>query len=78
MESDKKKESGGIFDTLIIEEIGDHIVHLRLNRPRQGNAMNVKMVYEIPEAMVYLSKRENLRCVMITGNGKHFSSGVDL
>lgn len=40
--------------------------------------MNVKMVYEIAEAMKLLSKNTNLRCVMLTGNGKHFSAGIDL
>jgi len=40
--------------------------------------MNVKMVYEIPAAMKYLSQCPDLRCVMMTGNGKHFSSGIDL
>lgn len=42
------------FETLEIEYIGKHIAHVKLNRPRVGNAMNVKMVYELPEAMKHL------------------------
>lgn len=39
------------FETLQVEYIGEHIAHVKLNRPKQGNAMNVKMVHELPAMM---------------------------
>jgi len=76
--SDTTSATTTTFETLEIEYIGAHIAHIKLNRPKLGNAMNVKMVYEIPAVMKFLSQRADLRCVMMTGNGKHFSAGVDL
>ncbi|KAL4440782.1 hypothetical protein ABPG74_013763 [Tetrahymena malaccensis] len=66
------------FETLEIQYIENHIAHVKLNRQKVGNAMNVKMIHELPEAMKMLQKKEDLRCVILTGNGKHFSTGVDL
>jgi enoyl-CoA hydratase/carnithine racemase len=36
------------------------------------------MFDEFPLMAQEISKLEDIRCVVITGNGKHFSSGLDL
>ncbi|EGR29431.1 hypothetical protein IMG5_155810 [Ichthyophthirius multifiliis] len=67
-----------MFQTLQLEYVNPHIAHIKLNRPNKRNAMNLKMIEEIPQIIQELNNNSNLRCIIITGNGKHFSSGIDL
>ena len=66
------------MNTLQLNYLNPHICHLKLNRPSQNNAFNVEMIFEIPKAIHLLKQNQDLRCIIITGSGKHFSSGIDL
>ncbi|KAL4449864.1 hypothetical protein ABPG74_008237 [Tetrahymena malaccensis] len=66
------------YETLSGNWVSPHIFHIQLNRPDRMNAFNPKMFEEIPQAFEFLSKQDELRVVVLTGNGKHFSSGLDL
>lgn len=61
--------------TLTIERKGE-ILLVRLNRPEKRNAMNDQMVLEIEQ--VFSNIPEGVKCVVIYGEGKHFSAGLDL
>lgn len=50
---------------------------LYLSRPEVLNAMNTTMFTELGKALEELSD-ENTRCLVITGEGRAFSSGLDL
>jgi 2-(1,2-epoxy-1,2-dihydrophenyl)acetyl-CoA isomerase len=61
----------------ILFEIKDSIGRITLNRPDKYNAFNRGMALEMQEALDKCKNAE-VRCVLITGNGKAFSSGQDL
>ncbi len=54
------------------------IAHLTLNRPEQANAFSAQMMDEITRHATALSTMTDIRTVIISGAGKHFSAGADL
>lgn len=65
-------------DTLIETEIADGVAHLRFNRPRQLNAFNNELMTETIAAVAALNGDENVRVIVVSGNGRAFSAGFDL
>lgn len=65
------------FETLSIELKGG-VAWLRLNRPDKANAMNLKMWEEIPRAAAWLDEQKSVRVVVLAGNGRHFTAGIDM
>ena len=65
----------GQLSLLKVERDGP-IVHLRLNRPDKRNAMSEAMVRELQTAFVNLPS--DARVAVISGEGAHFSAGLDL
>lgn len=56
----------------------DHIAHMRLNRPEKANSMIPAFWTEFPEAITEISDRGDARVIVISAEGKHFSSGMDI
>ncbi len=65
------------FETLDVT-IDGHIATVTLNRPEKLNAMNGAMFREIGEAFRWLDAETNARAIVLAGNGKHFTAGLDL
>ncbi|MFC3050380.1 crotonase/enoyl-CoA hydratase family protein [Kordiimonas pumila] len=65
------------FETLAVSLEGN-IAHVALNRPEQLNAMNGDMFREIGEAFRALDAIPSVRAVVLSGNGKLFTAGLDL
>ncbi|WP_268796615.1 crotonase/enoyl-CoA hydratase family protein [Pseudomonas huanghezhanensis] len=59
-------------------ELTDHIAHVQINRPDKANAMNAPFWHEIMEIFEWADGTEDVRVVVLSGVGKHFSSGIDL
>ena len=55
-----------------------NIAIIELNRPRQLNSLNRKMVNEIVVAMEEFDRDENVRVIVLTGKGRSFSAGADI
>jgi len=51
---------------------------IRLNRPDKRNALNASLVTALKEALREAREVENVRVVVLTGNGTAFSAGADL
>jgi methylglutaconyl-CoA hydratase len=49
-----------------------------LDRPNVHNAFNDELVRQITEAFTDLGRREDVRVVVLAGNGKSFCAGADL
>jgi len=64
-------------DFIIEEKLTDYIVFFRINRPDVYNALNFEMLELLSSKLDALVKAD-VRCLVITGMGKSFSSGVDL
>lgn len=65
------------MQTLIFERQG-HVGWLRLNRPERHNAMTIELWTELAELGDELVDDDSLRALVVIGNGKSFSSGIDL
>lgn len=51
---------------------------ITLNRPEALNALNSRMVTELVDALNGFEKDEAVRCVLITGSERAFSTGADI
>lgn len=65
------------YETLEVS-IKDHIAHVAMNRPEKLNAMNGTFFSEIGKAFKALDADPDVRAVVLSGNGKHFTAGLDL
>lgn len=64
---------------IIIEEQHEPFIALiRLNRPKDLNALNLQLMQELSEALQQLDKNENVRAIIITGNEQAFAAGADI
>lgn len=52
------------------------VAHVRLNRPTKRNALSDPMVKQLHSCFVNLP--ENVRAVVLSGDGEHFCAGLDL
>ena len=59
-------------------EISDGIAWIKLNRPEVYNAFNRSMALQMHACLTEAATAEEVRAVVITGNGKAFSAGQDL
>jgi len=66
------------FDTILYELKTDNVLVITLNRPQVLNAFNKQMKKEIREAIESAEADESVRCILLTGTGKSFSTGNDM
>ena len=59
-------------------EVANAIAHIRLNRPEKANSMIPSFWTELPAAVNTLSREASARVLIISAEGKHFSSGMDI
>ena len=59
-------------------ELSNNIAHVQINRPEKINAMSAAFWSEIVEIFQWVDETDAVRVVVISGAGKHFSSGIDL
>jgi hypothetical protein len=62
----------------ILYETADNVATITLNRPDSLNAFNDQMIGETTDAFKQAGRDKAVRCVVITGSGRGFSSGQDL
>ncbi|WP_417319397.1 2-(1,2-epoxy-1,2-dihydrophenyl)acetyl-CoA isomerase PaaG [Emcibacter sp.] len=65
------------FETIEFE-INDGLAVLTLNRPDALNSFNKQMHEEIQQALDILTDAGDVRCFLLTGNGRGFCAGQDL
>jgi enoyl-CoA hydratase len=53
------------------------ITHVSLNRPAQANALDVAMGEELDAALKLAIREPEVRVIVLSGEGKHFSAGGD-
>lgn len=62
----------------ILFQVQDGVAVITLNRPDKLNAFNDLMIAETTDAFRQCGRNREVRCVVLTGNGRAFSSGQDL
>lgn len=69
------------------EELSQHVVRttlngrvltVALNRPQVHNALNPRLISELTRLFGEIGKSEDVRVVILTGNGRSFCAGADL
>ncbi len=61
---------------LITKESGYALI--QFNRPDVLNALNIKLMTELVDALEELDKETEVRCIILTGNEKAFAAGADI
>jgi hypothetical protein len=59
-------------------EVKDHIATITLNRPDQLNSFNGQMAQELRAVWDVTDRDDDVRCVIVTGEGRAFCAGADL
>ncbi|GAB1478404.1 enoyl-CoA hydratase [Paracoccaceae bacterium] len=65
------------YETLIVE-IEDYTCLIRLNRPEAMNALNLRLMRELAEAVTAADRNDKVRCIVLTGSDKAFAAGADV
>jgi len=58
--------------------VADGVATLTLNRPDTLNSFNDEMHAEVRDALEKVKTDDNVRCLLLTGNGRGFCAGQDL
>ncbi|KAK9108553.1 hypothetical protein Syun_024564 [Stephania yunnanensis] len=54
------------------------VFHLRLNNPSHRNALSHDFFAEFPKALSSLDQNPNVRAIVLSANGIHFCSGIEV
>jgi enoyl-CoA hydratase/carnithine racemase len=65
------------FETLVFQRYG-HVALITLNRPEAMNAFTGLMGEEWSEAYEYCNEDDEIRAVVVTGEGRAFCAGADM
>ncbi|MCB1451399.1 MAG: enoyl-CoA hydratase/isomerase family protein, partial [Nitratireductor sp.] len=58
--------------------INGAVAHIAMNRPDKANGMTPDFWADLPRLVRELETDMSVRVVLISGNGKHFTGGMDL
>jgi 2-(1,2-epoxy-1,2-dihydrophenyl)acetyl-CoA isomerase len=65
------------YEQLIVDT-EDGVATIRLNNPARLNALSVTMTMELLDVLERLGQDRSVRAILMTGEGRGFSSGADL
>ena len=65
------------FTTIKIQ-LGESMAWINLDRPEVRNALNAELIRELTEAFDWLNSRDDIRVIILKGNGPAFCAGADL
>lgn len=66
-------------ETAVLQQsLSNGVLTLALNRPDSHNAMNPAMIQALTTVFEALPARDDVRVVILTGNGRSFCAGADL
>jgi enoyl-CoA hydratase len=65
-------------ETIIVEEPGDRVAVIRLNRPKALNALNLTVMHELTTAAADLDRDPGIGAIVITGSERAFAAGADI
>jgi enoyl-CoA hydratase/carnithine racemase len=66
-----------MYNNIIVENF-DKIQIIKLNRPKSLNALSKDLLKELSDCLIEADNNKRVRCVILTGNNKSFSSGADM
>ncbi|MFZ5571379.1 MAG: enoyl-CoA hydratase [Thermodesulfobacteriota bacterium] len=66
------------MEQAVLFEVRDQVALITLNRPKRHNAINQALLCCLYDHLETVSRKEEIRVAILTGNGKSFCSGIDL
>lgn len=63
---------------LVQYEVSEHVATISLNRPEAANAQNMELLDQLDARWTAAADDDDVKVIILRGNGKHFSSGHDL
>ena len=77
-ETGKQRIMNGYESTFFKVEQNHGVVHLQMNRPEKANGMSPDFWSDLPLLANAFNADPSIRCVVLSGAGRHFSGGMDL
>jgi enoyl-CoA hydratase len=65
-------------DDVVTYQVADGVAAVSMNRPQYRNAQNSAMTYALDAAFARAVDDENVKVIVLSGNGEHFSAGHDI
>ncbi len=65
------------YETFKVEII-NHVAHVAINRPTKANSLNKQAWADMKAIFEAADKNPEIRCIILSGEGKHFCAGIDL
>jgi enoyl-CoA hydratase len=62
----------------VLYDVADHVAWVTMDRPDFNNAQNGQMTYALDDAFNRAVQDDDIRVIVLAGNGKHFSAGHDI
>ena len=59
-------------------QIKENVAIIKLYRPEQLNALNVKLMQELADCLKEFDRDDYIRCIVITGDERAFAAGADI
>jgi len=78
MTSDSRGSSGSEPLVLVERQPDQRTALVRLNRPKQLNALNGAVMDELCAALEQLDRDDGVRAIVVTGNKRAFAAGADI
>ncbi len=67
------------FELIIVDNAhAEGVALIRLNRPKELNALNLELMGELMAALKELDNDDTVRCIVLTGNSRAFAAGADI
>jgi enoyl-CoA hydratase len=77
MSDEEKKETTDEQD-IVRYEVVDSVAWITMNRPQYHNAQNGRMTYLLDDAFKRAVADDEVKVIVLRGEGKHFSAGHDI
>ncbi|MFT6399170.1 MAG: enoyl-CoA hydratase [Bradymonadia bacterium] len=62
----------------VLYEVREGVAYVTLNRPKYRNAQNIKMIFALDAAFTRAAVDDEVKVIVLRGEGKHFSAGHDI
>jgi len=73
-----ENERDGDEQDPVLYEVADHVATITLNRPHRRNAISVRMLDMLGDALTRADDARDVRAIVLTGAGKGFCAGLDI
>jgi len=63
---------------IVVYQTENGVATITMNRPKYNNAQNARMTYELDDAFKRAVADDEVKVIVLKGEGKHFSAGHDI